>query len=517
MKEENKIEKIEQRIEQLEKKLPNVEMQRCTTCNVIHKKGQNCPFEEYHKWMFEIKKDVEATNTALGTHYERINEFEKRLETLGINVNYIRYKMSDLEKKINDFSNYIHDGIGNTVINNKNEINGLKEKITWLSEENAKLYTQVDNDALKRANLEKVLRKLLSKLDGKEKDSESEKQRDNNRDGHQFVICPHSGDDSKLSEEKLDGKIITTEETVDKCKEFARKVQEEIKDFQNDRESVVMNDPITKAYMKEIKENFPNLKEHEIDTSRALIEEEIEKVYGNAHQAWYKSIKKKASGSEKENFRITKKGKYYDKSKGHTYPCKSCLYEFNSKDDNTCGKCHTYSYNGEYFIEFFKAWKPKERDSGGEKSVETSKAIELEDVRVRIPASAFGSTSREASTNSKLSESNYPVSLINLINTTDFEEMAYLDWYKLIWDTAIKQWKIDNSCDINATYYVKGQRKMQKELIEEFVEDWNFLYDKIYNYLQKYRRKEINCLDIIITMMYFYYETRKKKWEERLK
>jgi len=58
------------------------------------------------------------------------------------------------------------------------------------------------------------------------------------------------------------------------------------------------------------------------------------------------------------------KGKYYDKSKGEPYPCKSCLYEFNAKDDNTCGKCHTYSHNGEFFSEFFSAWKPKEKDSG---------------------------------------------------------------------------------------------------------------------------------------------------------
>ncbi|KKL06245.1 hypothetical protein LCGC14_2597940, partial [marine sediment metagenome] len=41
------------------------------------------------------------------------------------------------------------------------EIKELKEKITWLSEENAKLYTQLDNDALKRATNTDVLQKFF--------------------------------------------------------------------------------------------------------------------------------------------------------------------------------------------------------------------------------------------------------------------------------------------------------------------------------------------------------------------
>jgi len=52
-----------------------------------------------------------------------------------------------------------------------------------------------------------------------------------------------------------------------------------------------------------------------------------------------------------------KKGKLYDKSKGDPYPCRSCFYEDNSKDDNTCGTCHTYSNNGE----LFRTWRPKEK------------------------------------------------------------------------------------------------------------------------------------------------------------
>ncbi len=41
------------------------------------------------------------------------------------------------------------------------ELSELKEKITWLSEENAKLYTQLDNDALKRATNTDVLQKFF--------------------------------------------------------------------------------------------------------------------------------------------------------------------------------------------------------------------------------------------------------------------------------------------------------------------------------------------------------------------
>ena len=35
--------------------------------------------------------------------------------------------------------------------NHESRIAEIEKKITWLSEENAKLYTQVDDDALKRA------------------------------------------------------------------------------------------------------------------------------------------------------------------------------------------------------------------------------------------------------------------------------------------------------------------------------------------------------------------------------
>lgn len=39
------------------------------------------------------------------------------------------------------------------------------KKLTWLSNENAKLYTQIDDDALKRAKLEEVLRELGKRLE----------------------------------------------------------------------------------------------------------------------------------------------------------------------------------------------------------------------------------------------------------------------------------------------------------------------------------------------------------------
>lgn len=47
---------------------------------------------------------------------------------------------------------------------NKKELSELKEKITYLSDENATLYTQVDDDALKRAENEQKIEKLEKKV-----------------------------------------------------------------------------------------------------------------------------------------------------------------------------------------------------------------------------------------------------------------------------------------------------------------------------------------------------------------
>jgi len=56
-------------------------------------------------------------------------------------------------------------------------------------------------------------------------------------------------------------------------------------------------------------------------------------------------------------------------------------------------------------------------------------------------------------------------------------------------------------------------------LIKEFIQDWDFLYTKIYGYFRDFnlRDQPEERKEGILNMIYYHYNNRRKKWEERLK
>ena len=97
--------------------------------------------------------------TYLPTIKQRIDKLEKWKEN---QENIDKAMRFEINKNIPKLQETILKDLGIESINK--EMLELKEKITWLSEENAKLYTQLDNDALKRATNTEVLRELYECL-----------------------------------------------------------------------------------------------------------------------------------------------------------------------------------------------------------------------------------------------------------------------------------------------------------------------------------------------------------------
>jgi len=109
--------------------------------------------------------------------------------------------------------------------------------------------------------------------------------------------------------------------------------------------------------LPQIEKSFPNhilIEKEEFEIMDALAAERILELATRDPEPIEKELNPKL---REAGISRNKKGKLYDKSKGDPYPCRSCFYEDNSKDDNTCGTCHTYSNNGE----LFRTWRPKEK------------------------------------------------------------------------------------------------------------------------------------------------------------
>lgn len=85
------------------------------------------------------------------------------------------------------------------------KIKEMREKITWLSEENATLHTQVDDDALKRANNTKVLRDMLENKKQNAEKHLAELVDDFQIDVRFIEACKKQIEDARRQLKKLDG------------------------------------------------------------------------------------------------------------------------------------------------------------------------------------------------------------------------------------------------------------------------------------------------------------------------
>lgn len=131
--------------------------------------------------------DIIKQQTALGKKIEKLEKWKKIEEEQHENItkaldNFVidagaiadsvySKEISSLKEQIGGNDIKFDDNIKGMILKNlarandmDKEISEHEKKLTWLSEENAKLYTQVDDDALKRAKNTEVLRELKSHL-----------------------------------------------------------------------------------------------------------------------------------------------------------------------------------------------------------------------------------------------------------------------------------------------------------------------------------------------------------------
>ena len=111
--------------------------------------------EEWKKEFFEWKDEIESKyNEILESRIKYENKIEALEKKQKHDFNKLLWiKMIPYKEWFWGLKMFVEEQIAE-----------IMKKLTWLSDENAKLYTQVDDDALKRAKLEEVLQKTLKKL-----------------------------------------------------------------------------------------------------------------------------------------------------------------------------------------------------------------------------------------------------------------------------------------------------------------------------------------------------------------